>query len=136
MAPKKPTGKSSKIGNGSVGRICPQSEGAWEEIVGQFVEDYLFHEKFNYTKVSSTLPKKPPPGTDPRETEDCLFLDVHAPTSVFNSGKASAPVLVWVCLLHHGYTKRGVELTDARSTEADTPRVTRARTGSTTPLGS
>jgi len=39
----------------------------------------------------------PPP--DPRETEDCLFLDVLVPEAVFNnrnSKKGLAPVMVWV----------------------------------------
>lgn len=38
----------------------------------------------------------PPP--DPRESEDCLFLDVFVPEDVFeNAGKGfGAPVLVWI----------------------------------------
>jgi acetyl esterase/lipase len=39
----------------------------------------------------------PPP--DPRETEDCLFLDVLVPKAVFDnrqSNKGLAPVMVWI----------------------------------------
>ena len=33
--------------------------------------------------------------TDPRESEDCLFLDVVVPKGIFNSNKQH-PVLVWI----------------------------------------
>jgi carboxylesterase type B len=44
----------------------------------------------------SSAELEPPP--DPRETEDCLFLDVLVPESVFNNRhkkKNLAPVMVW-----------------------------------------
>ncbi|KAL1651391.1 hypothetical protein SLS58_000731 [Diplodia intermedia] len=63
-APVLPVTNRSVINDGSVDRICPQ--------------------------VSSTNSSY----RDPRETEDCLFLDVIVPQKVFH-GKG-APVLVWI----------------------------------------
>ena len=37
-------------------------------------------------------------GEDPNQTEDCLFLDIYLPTSLFANGttpSASVPVVVW-----------------------------------------
>jgi carboxylesterase type B len=41
----------------------------------------------------------PPGGPDPRESEDCLLLDVMVPQAVFNmdvTPKKGVPVLVWI----------------------------------------
>jgi carboxylesterase type B len=50
-----------------------------------------------YDNISS------PPSPDPRTSEDCLFLDVIVPTSIFNATSAGAPVLVWI--YGGGYTE-------------------------------
>jgi len=58
---------------------------------------------FNFTAAEVALQASQAnastPTLDPRTTEDCLFLDVFAPRSVFNkklpsSGKGGAAVLV------------------------------------------
>ena len=33
---------------------------------------------------------------DPRQSEDCLYLDVKAPRAVFDEGRKGLPVLVWI----------------------------------------
>ena len=48
------------------------------------------------------------PPQDPRTSEDCLFLDVYSPKSVFSkkipaNGKGGAPVMVWI--YGGGYTE-------------------------------
>jgi carboxylesterase type B len=95
-APQKPQGTSDKINRGDVGAICPQASPAWEKIATDFVQNYLIGFPFNYTKAADKLPKDPPTTRDPRTSEDCLFLDVQVPKSVWDTNDASAPVLVWI----------------------------------------
>ncbi|MCJ1311410.1 hypothetical protein MMC25_005081 [Agyrium rufum] len=110
-APVPPKGKSSAIDNGSVGRICPQSAGAWGIVTSGFIPNYIFGEPSNLTMLfaeeefalAAGLPKQ-----DPRTTEDCLFLDVIVPQKIFKksvpaSGKGGAPVMVWI--YGGGYTE-------------------------------
>ncbi|KAI9734692.1 MAG: hypothetical protein M1834_002294 [Cirrosporium novae-zelandiae] len=100
-----PTDNSSIINNGSVGRICPQSTGAWATISSAFSKAYLAGAFFNYTEAAAALPATPDNSFyDPRTTEDCLFLDVYVPQKIFNSSVQSqgAPVLVW--MFGGGYT--------------------------------
>lgn len=97
---------SKTVDNGSVGRICPQANPAWLLIAAQFIPAYLSGIPFNATTLgssssnSSSAPKLPP--IDPRTTEDCLFLDVVVPQTVFNKASnttnntCGAPVLVWI----------------------------------------
>jgi len=47
---------------------------------------------FNLTTSSNTTAA---PARDPRESEDCLFLDVMVPEGIFNSNEQH-PVLVWI----------------------------------------
>lgn len=96
QAPKKPKGQSDTINRGDVGAICPQSSPSWESIASQFVPNYLIGLGFNYSKAAASVPANPPSEKDPRETEDCLFLDVHVPKAVWDSNDGSAPVLVWI----------------------------------------
>lgn len=81
-------------------RICPQSNPAWNALAAQALGALtLGLPPPNVTYVppganaSSPLPKP-----DPRESEDCLFLDVFAPKQIFEqAGKGpGAPVLVWI----------------------------------------
>ncbi|XXH01934.1 hypothetical protein Hte_008297 [Hypoxylon texense] len=83
--------------NGSAGRVCPQTSGNWTIINSQFVPKYLQGLPFNYDSAMNSLPDSPPAiSTDPRTTEDCLFLDIIAPQSAFTQGTSGLPVLVWV----------------------------------------
>ena len=70
-------------------------------IASEFVPYYLLGlpGQFNWTNAVFNLGSAPgAEQRDPRTTEDCLFLDVIVPESVFKSSNASAPVLVWVSL--------------------------------------
>ena len=54
----------------------------------------------NYTipPPPPTLPAPGLPARDPRESEDCLFLDIIVPQQIFakKSSPAGAPVMVWI----------------------------------------
>ena len=117
--PALPKRDRSAIQDGSVGRICPQATPAWGLTSQQFVPLYLDSpENFDVSVLEglpgddsgnsdggdgdAEVPEAPPP--DPRETEDCLFLDVYVPASIYNSQhgrryrgrRKGAKVLVWV----------------------------------------
>ena len=90
--------------NGSVGKICPQANPAWELIAAVFDPDYLEGKPFNLSATEASLASREGslPSLDPRTTEDCLFLDVVVPQDILKSGLNStnltsgAPVLVWI----------------------------------------
>ena len=94
---------SGTVDTGIVGRMCPQADPLWlGEFAHNFVVDYLSGEE--YTGPTSVSSSSYTPGPqDPRITEDCLFLDVLTPQSIFNSETASAPVVVWI--YGGGYTE-------------------------------
>jgi carboxylesterase type B len=79
-------------------RICPQANGAW----GAIVQEALLAQALGRPPVtyvpSGANASSPVPTPDPRESEDCLFLDVFVPEDVFKkAGKGfGAPVLVWI----------------------------------------
>ncbi|KAI9806534.1 MAG: hypothetical protein M1833_003721 [Piccolia ochrophora] len=92
------------VQKGDVGRICPQARPAWGLIVPQVVQAILTGNlsalpEANASSTPSGDPSSLIPGPDPRETEDCLFLDVIVPKEAFdqkNKHKRKAPVLVWI----------------------------------------
>jgi carboxylesterase type B len=94
---------SSTVDTGIVGRMCPQANPLWlGDLAYNFVVDYLSGEE--YTGPTSVSSSSYTPGPhDPRITEDCLFLDVLTPQSIFNSETASAAVIVWI--YGGGYTE-------------------------------
>ncbi|EOO02370.1 putative carboxylesterase family protein [Phaeoacremonium minimum UCRPA7] len=96
-APVAPTDISSAVvNNGSVGRVCPQSTGNWSLIAQQFYPKYLSGQSFDYDTAMAALPSSPMAvSSDPRTTEDCLFLDVLAPQKVFKQNITGLPVLVY-----------------------------------------
>ncbi|KAF2501442.1 alpha/beta-hydrolase [Lophium mytilinum] len=94
--PKHPAKDRSTVQTGSVGRVCPQANPAWEAIAAVAVPEYLLGVPFNTSQTFNTTSSAPT--IDPRTTEDCLFLDVVAPKSVFENAHkhARAAVLVWI----------------------------------------
>ena len=80
--------------------ICPQAPSAWEVFAQQFLPSYLQGQPSNLTiddlnaiNASLTLDNIPPPSTG--TTEDCLFLDLAVPKTVFDKESDKlAPVLV------------------------------------------
>lgn len=99
-APQAPAVDRSQVQTGNVGRICPQANPAWDAITAQWIPEYLLDNKtsfsmsdFNLTTSSSN--SSAATVTDPRESEDCLFLDVMVPEAIFNSNEQH-PVLVWI----------------------------------------
>ena len=97
-APLPPLTNRTTIETGEIDRICPQANPAWLLTANLFVPQYLAG-KTNFTtadfNATSSGSSASLPAQDPRTTEDCLFLDVQVPKSIFDSGNSSAPVLVW-----------------------------------------
>lgn len=94
-APVAPKTNRTVIQKGDVGRTCPSADPLWStDIAPGFVLDYLTGKTFNGSTDISSYPYVPK-AQDPRATEDCLFLDVVTPKSIFDNNK-KAPVLVWI----------------------------------------
>ena len=97
-----PRGRSRKVNQGKIGRICPQAVPAWELITAQFVPAYLTGKPFNASAAEAALNAAPrtPPSVDPRTSEHCLFLDVIVPQDIFHktnrTRKSTPPTLVWI----------------------------------------
>ncbi|KAI1102117.1 alpha/beta-hydrolase [Jackrogersella minutella] len=82
-APVEPSGRDK----------CMVTDGS----TGRFAQSYLAGLPFNYDLAMSLLPGSPAAAsTDPRTTEDCLFLDVIAPRSAFAGNVSGLPVLIWI----------------------------------------
>lgn len=82
-------------------RICPQATPGWNAITAQFLLSLVSGASYNATPYVPTgaNASSPVPAAGPLETEDCLFLDVFAPKTIFeraNSSAYGAPVLVWI----------------------------------------
>ncbi|KAK5416958.1 hypothetical protein LTR06_002945 [Exophiala xenobiotica] len=110
-APVPPTGTDPVVQNGSVGKVCPSAVPNWSPIANQVEIDIIAGNvsAFNYSAANEQLQtvlqnSLPPAQADGRATEDCLFLDVIVPKSVFDKGKGrlmrrqqgGAPVIVWI----------------------------------------
>ncbi|ELR09469.1 hypothetical protein VC83_00616 [Pseudogymnoascus destructans] len=103
-APVPPKHRNTTVNNGSGNPICPQANPAWLLTAQAFLTGTPIE---NLTRPGSgsgsgggfsldDIPK-PAAGT----TEDCLFLDVYAPKSIYDAPKvenkqSGAPVLVWI----------------------------------------
>lgn len=105
-APQPPTGRNPVVQNGNVGAICPQAAPAWSPIGTAFSAAYVTGRPFNFNATVTALQARnaSAPAPDPRTNEDCLFLDVIVPKSVFDAGQRyrkrggaqhGAAVLVW-----------------------------------------
>lgn len=94
-APK--TDRSQVFNGGSLPIICPQSTPNWIINAEGFVTEYVGGQR-NFSNISAvpTTPITLP--TTPGTTEDCLFLDVFAPKTVFDNKDncKKVPVLVWI----------------------------------------
>jgi acetylcholinesterase len=72
-----------------VHRICPQANPAWGLVASAFITSTLLGTPYNTSQIYTPPGAKsssPVPQADPRESEDCLFLDVFVPEDV----------LVWI----------------------------------------
>lgn len=96
-APQKPAVDRSSVQTGQQSRICPQASPDWNAIAAQFVPRYLAGEhQFNSSSFQPATGSLIPP--DNRTTEDCLFLDVYVPKTIFNNAShgPGAPVVIWI----------------------------------------
>ncbi|KAK7539308.1 acetylcholinesterase [Phyllosticta citribraziliensis] len=97
-APESPAFDRSAVRTGSEGKICPQALPRWAGISRVWLTDYITR--------GVIPPSLPSPGdlsnpsgatllSDPRQTEDCLFLDVLVPQDVYEKPTTrGAPVVV------------------------------------------
>ena len=92
------------VQNGSVGHICPQAFPLWAaDAEPAFLLSVFYNTTFTESTNISSYPYVPEK-SDPRTSEDCLFLDVVVPQKIFDRAhnKSSvpkeplAPVLVWI----------------------------------------
>ncbi|KIM96619.1 hypothetical protein OIDMADRAFT_170366 [Oidiodendron maius Zn] len=105
-APTLPTTIDRNLNLGQHGAICPQASPLWLELTSpQVIEAVLTGQSLaNITNQPipdpSTLNRSSFPEPDPRTSEDCLFLDVVVPTSIYSNrlansfGGRGAPVFV------------------------------------------
>ncbi|PQE21007.1 hypothetical protein CJF32_00005470 [Rutstroemia sp. NJR-2017a WRK4] len=92
FAPPSSPAPTPGIQNGQTAVICPQASAEWINVDAEFLSGLPLTggPVPNYTEADI-------PPTDPRTSEDCLFLDVLVPTETFQKGaKAKAAVLVWI----------------------------------------
>lgn len=86
------TGRDTTINNGSVGRICPQAIPDWIIYAELYTSAYQAGTTFNYTATEAALEAANFTHvaiTDPRQNEDCLFLDIFVPRAVFTASKST-----------------------------------------------
>jgi carboxylesterase type B len=98
-APIKPTTINRTVNDGQQGSVCAQAAPYWEEIASYFLAGSdvatLEYVEEEIDALTASLTISSAPQSDPRATEDCLFLDVIVPESIYTQN-TSAPVLVWV----------------------------------------
>jgi acetyl esterase/lipase len=70
-------------------KICPQADAGWFGISIPWAIEQV-------TGSLPPPPSGPPPPPDPRQNEDCLYLDVKSPRAVFENNRNNLPVLVWI----------------------------------------
>ncbi|KAK6368034.1 hypothetical protein LTS17_010187 [Exophiala oligosperma] len=111
-APVPPQGRNPNVQNGNSTPICPVAWPTWELISAGFVASFIEGNatSFNYTEAEQELQLYLAANGNssytptPRETEDCLFLDVIVPKAVFDGAHGArrrrqnggASVLVWI----------------------------------------
>lgn len=100
-APVPLKGHSKHLNTGSVGSICPQPASLFSNpALVQWISAYIQGTMLDYDQLEQEYANRSSPASssDPRVTEDCLFLDVVVPKKIFDRrGTGSgAPVLVWI----------------------------------------
>ncbi|KAH6989796.1 Alpha/Beta hydrolase protein [Ilyonectria sp. MPI-CAGE-AT-0026] len=100
-APVPLKGHSKHLNTGSVGSICPQPASLFSNpALVQWISAYIQGTMLDYDQLEQEYANRSSPASssDPRVTEDCLFLDVVVPKKIFDKrGTGSgAPVLVWI----------------------------------------
>ena len=99
--PVAPSGRDTTIDKGDQGRLCPQALATWEIYSPSVTASFLSGIVPNLTQIQKqaiTDPSDLGVPIDPRETEDCLLLDVVTPVQTFEKEKSDsnlAPVIVW-----------------------------------------
>jgi hypothetical protein len=91
-------------------RICPQGTPAWSPLQIKFLTSTALGTGYTANQtyvVPGANSSSPVPNADPRESEDCLFLDVFVPEKVMSKvGQGYAPltpVLVWIYVSDAGF---------------------------------
>ncbi|KAH4040339.1 carboxylic ester hydrolase [Parastagonospora nodorum] len=107
--PVSPRGRNTTVDTGSIARICPQAYPTGGRVNERYNTYYSLTGNtsiagFENATQGFDYPRNTP--SDPRATEDCLFLDVMVPREIFharpsrrNRTKTGAAVMVW---LHGG----------------------------------
>lgn len=89
-SPQPPSTNRTAVNDGSVGRMCPQASADNTQVTAQL---FNFLNTHNVT-TSLGLASRTVAARDPRESEDCLFLDVLVPQAVFERNNSGSAVLV------------------------------------------
>ena len=98
--PKPPRTNRSTVNDGQDGRICPQAVPQWSKERPLFLQAY-YEGMGNVSSFTNAVPPGinitgvAPGPRDPRTNEDCLFLEVIVPKTVYHSSTSRAPVFVW-----------------------------------------
>ncbi|ESZ96818.1 hypothetical protein SBOR_2819 [Sclerotinia borealis F-4128] len=100
-APVEPTEVDRTINDGQQGAICAQGTPYWEEVASYFFEGAstatLEFVEAEVEAVGKNLTISGLSAPAPLTSEDCLFLDVIVPESIYDSyGESGAPVVVWI----------------------------------------
>jgi hypothetical protein len=97
----------------SVLRICPQGIPAWSPLQLKFLTSTALGTEYKANQtyvVPGANSSSPVPPADPRESEDCLFLDVFVPEKVMTKATQGyaplTPVLVWIYVSCAGFGAR------------------------------
>ncbi|PQE13378.1 putative cholinesterase protein [Rutstroemia sp. NJR-2017a BVV2] len=97
-APVAPTEIDRTINDGQQGAICAQATPYWEEVASYFFQGAstaaLKQVEAQVEAVESALTIANVGAPGPLVSEDCLFLDVLVPKTIYESA-SGAPVLVW-----------------------------------------
>jgi acetylcholinesterase len=101
--PQAPAENRSAVNNGGISRICPQGIPAWSPLQLKFLTSTALGTEYKANQtyvVPGANSSSPVPPADPRESEDCLFLDVFVPEKVMTKATQGyaplTPVLVWI----------------------------------------
>ncbi|CAK4029274.1 Hypothetical predicted protein [Lecanosticta acicola] len=101
-APQDPVTNRSSVQTGGSQWACPQAVPKWQSIPSQFFPQYE-NGTTNFTQGEFQETDPPTSPQYARETEDCLFLDLYVPRSVYqNAAKPGAPSIPVVVQIYGG----------------------------------